>query len=203
MSAKKLRKEWPFLWFCIMVVSSKLTSLAWYLPYRNQISDTIGSLRTNYKLQSKPFITESIRRAISLVFGLGLTKQIPKDKPTKLCEIGRSLYEQWRKKTVVLGCFLITSVYVWSSIYANRELIIQSIMIWMENWRTLLENTSRWVYSYFEWKERVFQRWDLDPTSTITNGYWENGSEHIVWQRNAFDSAKKASRKHVYTVGGG
>jgi len=98
MSAKKLRKEWPFLWFCIMVVSSKLTSLAWYLPYRNQISDTIGSLRTNYKLQSKPFITESIRRAISLVFGLGLTKQIPKDKPTKLCEIGRSLYEQWRKK---------------------------------------------------------------------------------------------------------
>ncbi|RDW65074.1 hypothetical protein BP6252_10725 [Coleophoma cylindrospora] len=130
--AQQLRQERPFLWLCIMAVSSKskpqqqlLTSkirqtVAQEIVVNSEknIDLLLGLLVfigwAHCQLQSKPFLTVFTQLAMSVVFELGLNNPVPKDP-----QIMPYMKEKCRKplsprtieeRRAVLGCFLVSSI---------------------------------------------------------------------------------------------
>ncbi|PMD42861.1 hypothetical protein L207DRAFT_486635 [Hyaloscypha variabilis F] len=131
-SAQQLQQEKPFLWLCIMAVSSKSTSQQQALgsEIRHAVAhEVVVQLSRNlefllgilifiawshYQVNSKPFLSVFTQLAASLVYDLGLNMPVPKDIQIIPC-----LKERFMKPTTprtmeerraVLGCFLITSI---------------------------------------------------------------------------------------------
>ncbi|KGO59266.1 Major facilitator superfamily domain, general substrate transporter [Penicillium expansum] len=87
-SSELLRKERPFLWLCVMAVSSKSTVQQQMLAVFTQL-------------------------AISLVFDLGLNKPVPEEtsRTSNLHKVSRpSTPRTMEERRAVLGCFLVTSI---------------------------------------------------------------------------------------------
>lgn len=130
-NAKQLRQEQPFLWFCIMAVSSQSTAQQqlWGSKIRQTVAQqmVVQSVRNvdlllglltflgwaNYHISTGPFLALFAQLTISLVFDLGLNKPVPKDILPGPCEDKyprRSTPRTMEERRAVLGCFLVTSI---------------------------------------------------------------------------------------------
>ncbi|KAK9243068.1 hypothetical protein V1506DRAFT_494407 [Lipomyces tetrasporus] len=132
-SAQNLQKERPFLWLCIMAVSTKSTSQQQVLGSRirqtiaqemvvrseKNIDLLLGLLTfigwANYQVHTKPFLALFTQLAVSLVFDLRLNKPVPEDTSV----MSSSLHQKFvrfsaprtmEERRAVLGCFLVTSI---------------------------------------------------------------------------------------------
>ncbi|KAJ5692059.1 hypothetical protein N7462_001482 [Penicillium macrosclerotiorum] len=124
-SAESLRRRRPFLWHCIMAISSK--SSAQQQSWGNRVRQTIAQemvVRSeksldlllgllafvgwaNYQVHSKPFLAVFTQLAVSLVFDLGLNKPLPDEASMAF---GPKQCRTMEERRAVLGCFLVTSV---------------------------------------------------------------------------------------------
>lgn len=98
-TARELRQERPFLWLCIMAISSKSTEQQkalgrefrltvgreMLLEGKNNLDLLVGILThvawAHFHLYDKPIVTHLIQLAMGLVGNLGLRKLPPKDPP--------------------------------------------------------------------------------------------------------------------------
>ncbi|KAL4787633.1 hypothetical protein BJX76DRAFT_354113 [Aspergillus varians] len=131
-NAMHLRRERPFLWLCIMAVSSRSTAKqqAWSHRIRQIVSqqmvmhseksiDLLLGLLTivgwaNYQVHAKPFLSLFTQLAVSLVFDLGLNKPVHDETTVAHCPKSRArrpaIPRSMEERRAVLGCFLMTSV---------------------------------------------------------------------------------------------
>ncbi|KGO65244.1 hypothetical protein PITC_072390 [Penicillium italicum] len=117
-SSELLRRERPFLWLCVMAVSSKSTAQQQILGTR--IRQTIGQQMVvnsekniDLLLGLLTFIAVFAQLAISLVFDLGLNKPVPEETSitSNLQKFPRpSAPRTMEERRAVLGCFLVTSI---------------------------------------------------------------------------------------------
>lgn len=153
-SAGELRQKCPFLWLCIMAITTKSsakqtalsravrTSLGELMLVEGQRSlDLLYSImicvtwygirsiscglahngsRGQYYMYNKPILTNLVQLAIAQLVELGVNKAVPKDMPHLLLEYNaQGCAEKYcqpqerriEERRVVLGCFLVTSVY--------------------------------------------------------------------------------------------
>jgi hypothetical protein len=172
-TAQELRQDKPFLWLCIMAVSSKstarqqvlstkirqtvaqemlfqaeknidlllglLTFIGWYdscdLP--NSISVLTLHFRGHFQFYAKPFLAAFTQLAMSLVFDLGLNKPVLKDMHPVPCLKDKTCSRPSGPRTMderraVLGCFLITSMYVSDVNIPSHILMIYSISSFLQ-----------------------------------------------------------------------
>ncbi|KAE9369122.1 hypothetical protein N431DRAFT_412898 [Stipitochalara longipes BDJ] len=131
-SAQQLQQERPFLWLCMMAVSSKSTpqQQVFGSKIKQRISQEVvvessknlelllGILIfigwCHYQVYSKPFLSVFTQLAASLVYDLGLNRPVPKDTQALPC-LKEKFFKPTTPRTMeerraVLGCFLITSI---------------------------------------------------------------------------------------------
>ncbi|CAD6586535.1 MAG: hypothetical protein ASARMPREDX12_002379 [Alectoria sarmentosa] len=150
-TAHELRRERPFLWICIMSITSKssVKQVALGKEIRIMMGREIlvegkvnldlllGALTFvawgHYHNNEKPIITQVIQLAMALVADLGLNKP-PLKEPTQMmlnfdargCPIKpfSPSTRTMEERRAVLGCFLLSSVYGPSSLYDKECLTV-------------------------------------------------------------------------------
>ncbi|KAI1801524.1 hypothetical protein F4811DRAFT_459927 [Daldinia bambusicola] len=134
MTANQLRRERPFLWLCIMAISSKSSLQQQILSRKIRqmvaqemiIGSTksmdlllgilafIGWTNANFKVQRETFMTLFSQLAVSLVYDLGLAKPASRDPELTLCGNRKyarpTIQRTMEERRAVLSCFLITSI---------------------------------------------------------------------------------------------
>ncbi|KAJ5995144.1 hypothetical protein N7481_002121 [Penicillium waksmanii] len=152
MTAVQLQKERPFLWLCIVSISTKSTARQKALGYKvrqtvaqimllesEKSIDLLLGLLTflgwgNYHFHGKPFLSVFTHLATSLVFELGLQKPVQAPPPIfnlNACPIA-SGHRTMEEHRAALGYFLIISVL--SSIVPEIEAF---------RWTPLMEESFR------------------------------------------------------------
>ncbi|KAH8125990.1 hypothetical protein LI328DRAFT_166834 [Trichoderma asperelloides] len=191
-SAAELRHEKPFLWLCIMAVSTKspIRQAGLYNIVRKSLADRmvlnleksldllLGLLCClswgNLQVQLRPFTSLFTQLAVSLIFDLGLNKTPPKDVHAQSdYRFHKSQVRPVRsmeERRAVLGCFVASSV---SNLHMQRI----DPLLWTVHMDECLQRltdfpecTGDTILAYLVRSQLILQKAPLSPWRTSVAG---------------------------------